>query len=478
MKLLLVILEGQLYLAGIVAIFVAELAFLFWGLWSRRPIIGLVAVFVTVPLIRSTVSAIRACFFRIEPPEGLALARTEGRALYDLVEDIRRAVEAPPVDSVTITGGFNASAVVVQSILGPLRRRRTLVLGLPVLTTLSTGELRAVIAHELAHFSGAHDPYAAWVYRTHRSWVALRAALDRRLATPVYVYWFIRWYVPRLYAASADVARHHEFVADAVAAKVAGSRATADALVAFESGARFEDCTHWPKVDISYETDAEPPRPYSQMLTWNARVTSTEVLDELLSCDTEPKGTHPSLPERLARLDEAARTPPSVCSAGEELLGPELERLAARLDRRWGTENGEAWHRHRAEYRDRRASLERLAALDTPTPDQLFKRAELVETLESPDQALPIYQAAAELGHPAASLAAGRALLDRMDSTGIRLVEAAMDHDDRLVPEACRILAEYYRETNQELAARKCEWRATRHTTRARLAERAQTLNG
>jgi Zn-dependent protease with chaperone function len=476
MKLLLVIVEGQLYLAGILAIFVAELAFLFWGLWSRRPVIGLIAVFVAVPLIRSTVSAIRACFFRIGPPEGLLLARPEGRALYDLVEDIRRAVEAPPVDSITITGEFNASAV-VYSIPWPLRRRRTLVLGLPVLTTLSTGELRAVIAHELAHFSSAHDPLAAWVYRTHRSWVALRAALDRRLATPVYVYWFIRWYVPRLYAASAEVARHHEFVADTVAAKVAGSRAAADALVVFESGARFEGRTHWPKVDISHETDAEPPRPYARMLTWNARESSTEVLDELLSCDKEPGDTHPSLRERLARLEEAVRMPPpAVCLAGEELLGPELERLADRLDRRWFTRYGDAWHRHRAEYFDRRVTLDRLAAIETPTPEELFKRAELVEILESPDEALAIYQTAAEQGHPAASLAAGRLLLDRMNAKGIGLVEDAMDHDDRLVPDACRILAEYYRETNQELAARKCEWRAARHTTRARLAQQGQTL--
>ena len=41
MRLLLVIIEGQLYLVGIIAIFVAELAFLLWGLWSRRPILGL-----------------------------------------------------------------------------------------------------------------------------------------------------------------------------------------------------------------------------------------------------------------------------------------------------------------------------------------------------------------------------------------------------------------------------------------------------
>src|SRR6187200_1920453 len=121
MKLLLVIIEGQLYLAAIVAIFVAELAFLLWGLWSRRPIIGLVAVFVAVPLIRSTVGAIRACFFRIRAPEGLPLGQSEGRPLYGLVDEIRRAVDAPPVDSITITGGFNASAAVY---LGRRFRRR------------------------------------------------------------------------------------------------------------------------------------------------------------------------------------------------------------------------------------------------------------------------------------------------------------------------------------------------------------------
>jgi Zn-dependent protease with chaperone function len=475
MKLMLVIIEGQLYLAGVLAIFVAELAFLFWGLWSRRPIIGLVAVIVMVPLIRSTVSAIRACYFRIRAPEGMPLGRSEGRALYDFVEEIRRAVDAPPVDSITITGGFHASAV-VYSPPWRLRRCRTLVLGLPVLTTLSKPELRAVIAHELAHFSRAYDPFAAWVYRTHRGWFALRASLDRRLATPLYVYWLIRWYVPRLNAASAEVARRHELVADRVAAKVGGSRAAADALVAFESGARFADDTHWPKIQISHETATEPPRPYSQMLTWNARITSTDALDALFAGEAEPDDTHPSLRERFARLEEAVRKPPpDVCSAGEEILGVELEKLAGRLDHGWITRNGESWTQHRAEYLERRATLERLSAIETPTADELFKRAEVLEILEGSDEALPIYQRAAEQGHPAANLAAGRVLLGRMDSKGIALVEASMDRDDSLVPEGCRILAEYYTETNQELAARKCEWRATRHTTRVRLAQHEQT---
>ena len=469
MKLVLVIIEGQLYLAGIVAIFVAELAFLSWGVWSRRPIVGLIAVFIGLPLIRTTISAARACFVSIRAPEGLSLARSEAGALYDLVEQIRRAIGAPPIDAITLTGGFSARAA-IDTPSWRLRRRRTLVLGFPVLATLSLPELRAVIAHELAHFSSAYDGFAAWVYRTRASWVALRTTLDQRMATPIYVYWLLHWYVPRLNAAAAAVSRRHELAADRVASKVAGSRAAADALVAFECGVRFANDTHWPAIRISHRTASEPPRPYSQMLTWNARQTSADVVESLVDGDTEPGDTHPSLRERLVRFEEPVRIPPPIVkSAAHELLGPELETLGRRLDEGWLLRNGASWHQDRAEYLERTTTLERLAAIETPTPDELFERAGLVETLHGPDHALPIYQSAAQQGHAEASLAAGRVLLDRVEAAGIALVEAAMDRDERLLAEACRILAAYYVETNQELAARKCEWRAARHTTRTYL---------
>ena len=212
------------------------------------------------------------------------------------------------------------------------------------------------------------------------------------------------------------------------------------------------------------------------MLTWNARIPSADVLEELFAPDTEPEDTHPSLRERFAHLGETIRLPPpTVGSAGEEILGVELEKLGGRLDHEWITRHGESWIDHRGEHLDRMATLDRLAAIESPTADELFTRAELVETLEGSDEALPIYQRAAEQGHAAASLAAGRVLLDRMDAKGIALVEDSMDRDERLVPEACGILAEYYKETNQELAARKCDWRATGHITRARLARQGQS---
>ena len=471
MKLLLGILEGQLYLAAVVTVFVAEIAFLAWGLWSRRPIVGLIAVFAMLPLMRTTLAALRACFVRIPAPDGLTLGRTDGRGLYAFVEHVRRAVGAPPVDDIVICGDFHASAAACSP-AWRLRRQRTLVLGLPVLTTLSTKELEAVVAHELAHFSRAHDAFGAWVYRTRRGWLALSAALEARQAAPIYVYWLLRWYVPRLDRVSSAVARRHELAADGVAASVSGPRPPADALVAVEAGARFEAHTYWPAIETSHRSTVEPPAPYVSMLTWGARVTSTDVLNALIAGDEERFFTHPSLRERLARLGEVARVPPEPArSAGDAVLGDELARLAARLDRDWMVRHGAAWTRRRREYVERQASLARLTALEAPTPDELFARADLLEDFDGEDSALPIYQRAAEQGHAAASLAAGRVLLARLDAAGIAHVEASMAGDESLVPEGCRLLAEYFRETHQLLAARKCEWRAASYTTRARLSQ-------
>jgi hypothetical protein len=286
------------------------------------------------------------------------------------------------------------------------------------------------------------------------------------------VYWLLGWYVPRLDEAAAEVARRHELTADDVAACVAGGRATADALVVFEAGARFADYTHWPAVEAGYGTAADPPRPHSRMLTWNARITSTDALDALIATDEARGLTHPSLCERLNRLAEPARVPPvPPRSAGEEILGEELARLAGRLDEDWMAQHGDAWRRERAAYVERQTALARLTALESPTADELFARAAIVEDLSGGEVALPLYQRAASHGHAAASLAAGRLLLDRLDAAGIELVESAMSRDETLVPDGCRRLADHYRDTNQWLAARKCEWRARSYTTRARLAQ-------
>jgi Zn-dependent protease with chaperone function len=79
------------------------------------------------------------------PDEG-HVAREGARHLYGLVDRIAEALDADRVDLIVVDHEFNASWAIVG-----LRRRRVLTLGLPLLAALGPQERVAVIAHELAH---------------------------------------------------------------------------------------------------------------------------------------------------------------------------------------------------------------------------------------------------------------------------------------------------------------------------------------
>lgn len=79
------------------------------------------------------------------PKEGI-VARADAPALYALADEIADSFEAPRPDAIAITTDYNAS----WSVVG-IRRERILTLGMPLLAVLEPQERVALIAHELAH---------------------------------------------------------------------------------------------------------------------------------------------------------------------------------------------------------------------------------------------------------------------------------------------------------------------------------------
>jgi Zn-dependent protease with chaperone function len=81
-----------------------------------------------------------------KPPKDDIVSRSEAPTLYGLIDDVATAIGTPPVDVLVVNADYNASWRTVG-----LRRRRVLTLGLPLLTALDPQEQVALIAHELAH---------------------------------------------------------------------------------------------------------------------------------------------------------------------------------------------------------------------------------------------------------------------------------------------------------------------------------------
>jgi Zn-dependent protease with chaperone function len=473
-RLALLVFEGYAYLLLIIGVFVGAIALLLWGILARRPLIALAAIFFGIPLVITTISAIRSLFFRLPQPQGIPVTARQAPALHSLVEQLRRQIQAPPVHRILVGEPFNASAIQLPRI-GIFWPRNTLLIGYPLLVSLSPEQLRAVIAHELGHLSRAHGRFSVWVYRTRLSWVRLMDNLQARRATPAHAYWLFGWYAPRLHAYSAAIARQQELLADRCAAEVAGGRIAADALVALAAGGSVFDRPFWRAVFDKVEREPEPPRPFAKMGSeiWNAiAADAANLMDHLLDSHTEPGDSHPSLRDRLKALGEEARLPriPEQ-TAGAAYLGPQMELISAALDAQWQAARGAEWRSRHHALRKNRQRLGELAGLDAPTPEEMFEYGQLAEQLQGVESALPHYRAAVDRGHPRATLATGRILLDRDDETGVALIERAIDADPTLVPEGCEQLIYFFRNRNRLTEAHRYLLRSTREATRGKMAE-------
>ncbi len=223
---------------------------------------------------------------------GPVLARTDAPPLFAAVDDVARRLGARPPGQIRLTY-LPCCGVVAWG-----RRSQALILGLPLLRVLTHAELRAILAHELAHLARGDATGAA---RSARFVEALGRALDQagdRVHGPLgaWARTCRRW-AARLIA---PIARGQELRADRAAAAIAGGSAAASALVkvALVQPLFREVLEHYdPNVP-------EAPNLYAFFRTFWFRL-PPEIHTELrLALLASGAGTddpaHPPLPDRLA----------------------------------------------------------------------------------------------------------------------------------------------------------------------------------
>jgi Zn-dependent protease with chaperone function len=224
---------------------------------------------------------------------GPVLARSDAPLLFAAVDDVARRLGVKPPGQVRLTY-LPCCGVVAWE------RSRALILGLPLLRVLTMAELRAILAHELAHLARGDATRAA---RSVRFVEGLRQALDQAegrehgplgaLARTCF-----RW-SSRLIG---PLARGQESRADRSAAAIAGGSAAASALVkvALVQPLFREVLEHYDP------TDPEAPNLYAFFRAFWYRLPADVHTAMRLNVLANGAGTHdpahPPLPDRLALL--------------------------------------------------------------------------------------------------------------------------------------------------------------------------------
>ena len=222
---------------------------------------------------------------------GPVLAKTDAPLLFAAVAEVARRLGVKPPDQVRLTY-LPCCGVVAW------RKSKALILGLPLLRVLTLAELRAVIAHELAHLARGDATVAA---RSARFVGGLRQALDRNPGRGPLGLWargcgrLATWLI-------GPVSWGQEARADRSAAAIAGGTAAASALmkVAIVQPLFREVLEHYDP------TTPDAPNLYAFFRAFWYRLSAdvhTAMRLRILAGPGGPKDpAHPPLPDRLALL--------------------------------------------------------------------------------------------------------------------------------------------------------------------------------
>jgi Zn-dependent protease with chaperone function len=473
-RVFLVALLGNAYLAAMLALIAALLAAAALSVVWLKALGAKIAFFIGVFLWL----VLKALWVRLEPPEGTRITAQEAPELFRMIEELRRRLRSPRFHHVLVTDDFNA-AVVQAPRLGMFGwHRNYLLIGLPLAKALTVEQFKAVLAHEFGHLAKGHGAMSNWIYRQRLRWSRLMAALEDVESWGIVLFRpFLRWYAPFFNAYSYPLARANEFEADATSARLVSPGAAAQALTAVNVVGSWLEERYWPQIHRQADHLPQPAfAPYSSMGKLAGDLEPEAIhkwLKQALSRKTTTDDTHPSLSERLGALSEKPKLLlPAPGEAADRLLGGALERITRAFDERWRDRILPSWQERHQEMQEGRKRLAELEAMTELSLQEEFDRASLTESCGGDaDKALERFRAlhARAPEDPVVLFNLGWRLLQRDDDAGMRLLEEAMQRDEREIVRCSEALRDYCWRTGRKEQAH--EWHR-RHVERAKL-ERA-----
>ncbi len=270
------------------------------------------------------------------PPDGVRLPRATAIDFYRLLDHLSARLGIEPIGEIFITGDMNAQIMQrpAWGLCGPLRTH--LLLGLPLIHSLSVPQLAAVLAHELSHVAAQRQGWSA-VGAYLRAWWA--RTLERAAIRLNYLEdWVDRGsdgYCQRM----LRLAHMEEFEADAVAAELVGKDLMGEALIEVSLKACFLEQDYLPRIQARSQI-----RPYREMaFGFEAGfVRRASAQESCLAEETARPSFHPSLRARLRALGTPWRMPThDRPSAAQRYFGPLLPTLAWVFDRAWSDDGGQ-----------------------------------------------------------------------------------------------------------------------------------------
>ncbi len=397
--------------------------------------------------------AISTFWVQSTPLSDRQIHRTEFPELFALIDELSAKLKTPKIHHVTINYDHNAAVYQTAHFGWREWQRNYLLLGLPLLQSLTPEQFKATLAHELGHLANNDSSFTGYIFRVRQMWEQLTA--DNNL----FIFqWFFRWYEPLIKAYSFVSVRDREYAADALAQRMTSPEIAASDLIQTYIYQHYLQESFTRQLDRqARECETPPANVVTQMLAALRQPLDPQTaqvwLGLILGQATDTDDTHPCLSDRLAAVGyptPKSWTPqPILHTAAEHFFGDRLPDLAAELDLQWYQSRKTSWSRQyqRAQYqRQYLATLNLQARTEALTLSEATIQADLTTELDGELLALPLWQEilAQVPNHPQANYWVGKILVNRGHFSGCVYLEQAIALDPDLVIPSCEELYRFH----------------------------------
>jgi Zn-dependent protease with chaperone function len=328
-----VVLLAGFYVLALVQ-FVAGVAVVVWaGTFLPAALVAKVGIAVFLATVWAvgygTWKAIRT---KLPEPHGLPLDRATAPVFWATVDELAQVVGTRAPDEIYLVPKVNAEVEERSRLMGLLPGKRYLYLGVPLVQSFTVAQLRAVLAHELGHYSNKDTRFGAVAYRGR---VALARTINQ-IGRGNLAGWIFRQYGRLYVAVHNSVSRRQELEADLASVRVAGREATSAALSelrVIDAAFDFYASRYLAGgLEAGYAPD-DVFGGFAELL--KARAAE---LAELRTAEVEEEqsiwDTHPPLGVRLAAIAQAPESPVEVDQRPAGVLIPDLPRAGRALQER------------------------------------------------------------------------------------------------------------------------------------------------
>lgn len=242
---------------------------------------------------------------------GMLKTAEEAPRLHAVVAEVAKRVDTDPVHEIYVAPG---SAIGVhQEGRGPFGvfgiKRRVLTLGLSTMHYLTISELKAILAHEYAHFSHRDTFYSRFIYAVTGSITQALQGMGSTGGRLNYVnpfFWFLYLYYKAYSLLAAGYSRSREFLADRMASSLYGADIFGSALTKVTTDGTLFEMTVYQNISKLLEEDKAFVNMYDAFRQYRDQEMNKQEREELYQKLLDEKGSlfasHPTFGERMQAI--------------------------------------------------------------------------------------------------------------------------------------------------------------------------------